>query len=315
MEGAIWGTPGIDLRIHDGTRLSVVSLDRVQEIRFAPEKEAMEQKWRFVEAGRTEKQKWGEPYPVRFVRATVLLGGGQTMSGHLYTSVLYVEQTNRTQKVVLDFKQRGKEGQRLEDLVYPVRVEFADKAGEVAGNIRVALGASYAGGEVEVAALTGNALVRLEGRRQENGDFLLPPAFGERIFLGVRTPALIAAGWPSGGDTQTAVRVSEAMKNAQDFFDERQLLGVQRDSSEGNIYSLVMLSRKGATTLGGERTQPWRLVVWRWREDEGGRLMLAGVGYLFRGIMARGERPPEVELSPAMWQAASGTNGVIVVGQ
>ena len=315
VEGLISGSPGNDLKVQDGSRLTTTPLDRVQEIRFAPEKETLEQKWRFVEAGRTEKQKWGEPYPVRFVRATLILGGGETLSGHLYTTVLYVEQSNRTQKVVLEYKRRGTEGQRFEDLAYPSRVEFIGPAAEAGSGPRVRIGRTANGPVEEVAALTRPALVRLEGRRQAGDEFLLPPTLGDRIFLAIKASRAVSVGWPSAGDETTSNRVSAALKDARDFFDDRTLLGVWREKPGSDVFSLLMLNRKGATTLGGERTQPWRLAVWRWKEDDSGRLMLAGAGYFFRGILARGEVPPPVRLSPALWGAVESTNAVIEAGE
>ena len=122
LEGLISSTPGAPLRLQVGNDLKDVPLEAVQELRFVPEQETMEQKWRFVEAGRNEKKKWGAPYPVRELQTQIILSGGCVFTGHLYTTVLYVAQSNATTKVVIKAKDKGTEGQTFQDVVYPVRI-------------------------------------------------------------------------------------------------------------------------------------------------------------------------------------------------
>jgi hypothetical protein len=63
------------------------------------------------------------------------------------------------------------------------------------------------------------------------------------------------------------------------------------------VYSAMMLVRRGPTTLDAEKSQPWRCEVWHWKYDEDEKkLLLAGRGYFFRGIIGRGEQPPAVKL-------------------
>jgi hypothetical protein len=89
----------------------------------------------------------------------------------------------------------------------------------------------------------------------------------------------------------------------RDFFDGRKLLGVWRDEATGELYTLAMLTRQGQTSLDAERSQPWRLEVFRWKEGEDQRLLLAGRGFFFRGILAKGVPPPPVRLSKELWDA------------
>src|SRR5580658_5843580 len=89
IAGKISLTPGGELKIQAGSQMRVLDLARVREIRLAPEKEEMDRNWRFKEAGQTAKEFFGEPYPVRYLQATVLLAGGESLTGHLYSTVLY----------------------------------------------------------------------------------------------------------------------------------------------------------------------------------------------------------------------------------
>lgn len=316
VEGKISMTAGRQFRIHEGDRLKAVFLERVREVRLTPEKEEMVQKWRFLEAGQTRKERRGKPYAVRHLRAAVILAGGEKVTGHLYTTVLYVETEDGTQKVILYAKQRGKPGGTLEELVYPVRISFTADAEETEGDLRLRLCCADVKEATEVVALTRPGLARLPARGTEKGnEFLLPSTLGEKISLAVKTDGGIVAGWPGPGDKKAASLVEEALEEAKDFFDERRLLGVCRGESGGDVYSLLMLSRRGRTTLAGQRSHPWRLGIWRWKyEEDEGRLMLAGRGYLFRGILAGDERLPHVTLSGTMWNVRQ-DGDIVVVGK
>jgi hypothetical protein len=153
-----------------------------------------------------------------------------------------------------------------------------------------------------LAALTVGPLVRLEGRGGKDGLQMESP-MGQRVFLAVETSDAIRVGWPAQADEKLAKLIGEALKNdLKDFFDDRELLGVYREGGGSDLFSLVMLRRKGGTTLGGARTQPWRLDVLRWKYDEeSGRLMVGGRGYFFRGITGRREEAPPVKLSETLW--------------
>lgn len=303
LRGTVSMTAGTTLRIHAGNDLRTVALGAVREIRLEPEKEAMERKWRFVEAGRTEKKFWGEPFPVRHIRTTLLLGNGQAMSGHLYTTVLYVENDAGTRKVVLRAKLRGSQGQGFDDLLHPVCVRFDGEPAASPGDVTLALPEAGGKGPAEVAVLTRHSLLRLAARPGElPGEFVVPSALGTGVFVAVRRPGEMQVSWPATNDAQLVQRVDAAQRDARDFFDVRDMLGVHREGDD--IYSLLMLRREGQTTLGTPASQPWRLGIWRWREASDGRLMVAGRGYFFRGIIPKGKRPPAAASSPGLWQLA-----------
>ena len=292
VAGQISLTPGAELKIVAGTTLSTLPLDKVQEIRLTPEEEVLEQKWRFPIAGQTRKEKWGVPYPVRHLRATIVLGNGQTVVGHLYTTVLYVEGPEKNQKVILEAKQRGQEGETFQALVYPASVRFTDAAVATEPAIRLQIGLPGT-----VVALTRGALVRLEARGDQ-----LPSPLGAELFIAVQTATNITVGWPAEQDAELTKVVRDALPDVRDFFDGLGLVGVWRDPLTGDVYSLMRLERHGATTLAAERSQPWRCEVWRWKfTEEGKRLLVAGRNYFFRGIVARGEPAPAVTPSPKLW--------------
>jgi len=301
LEGQVSLTPGAELKMVDGTTLTSLAFDKVQEIRCAPEEETLEQKWRFPVAGQTRKEKWGQPYPIRHLRATVTLAGGKTVAGHLYTTVLYVEGGEKNEKVILAAKQRGQEGETLASLVYPASVRFTSAAVPLPKPVRLEVGLPG-----EVVALTRGALVRLEGQ----GD-----PTGVALFVAVRDAKGITVGWPVERDA-LLLAVQTALKDVRDFFDNLKLIGVWRDPASGDVFSLMMCERLGATTLDEAKSQPWRCEVWRWKfEEEEKRFLLAGRGYFFRGILARGERAPAITMSAKLWNLKRVGDAWTVEGQ
>ncbi len=305
LEGLISLSPGEDLRLHiEGNQIRALDFERVREIRLAPAQEKMVQKWRFVEAGQTRKEFSGQPYLTRDLQATVVLAGGEKLAGHLYTTVLYVEEGAKARKVILPAKQRGKEGENANALVFPALIMFTDVAAGAEETIRLRVSLPGLADPSEAAALTWGALYTLDGRKSETpGEFLMPSPLGRDMFLAAKTGNRILAGWPATSDPRFLDIVRTNLVNAEDFFDDRKLLGVCYDEPNRDIYSLLMLHRTGQTTMDGDKTQPWRLVILRWKYDpESQRVLLAGRGCLFRGILPKGEAPPAVSLSPPLWK-------------
>ena len=303
LTGGISLSPGSELKLHAGDALKVLALDRVQQIELSPEKESLEQNYRFIEAGKAIKETEGQPYPMRLLSARIILAGGQALSGHLYTTVLYVEGEANVRKVILPAKQRGQQGQTLKDLVYPVRITFDDAALAAPAAVRLRLKLPGVGPSAGVAALVRGSLVRLEVKSAGPGEYLLASPLGKEVFLAVEAGRKVLVGWPRQSDPDLVALVRKTMPETEDFFDRRDLLGAFRDDANADVYSLVLAARLGKTTLEQTRSQPWRVEIYRWKLDpEGRRLMLAGQDYLFRGIEARGHPPPTVELDEALWK-------------
>lgn len=302
VSGQVSLTAGRSLKLHVKDRVQELDLAAVREMRFAPEQESLERKWRFPEAGQTRKEFVGLPCPVRSLRTTLVMGDDQAVSGHLYTTALYVEQTGRTDKVVLAAKQRGAEGQDLAALIYPARIAFSDSAGaDARAAVLRFVGPDAPDGAV-VAAITLGALARLPGRPAGAGRYQIPPSLGEELLVGAHRGDRVFIGWPGPGDAALFGAVSNALALAKDFFDEKRLLAVHRPDGGDAVYSLVLLARRGATTLGAARSQPWQVAVLRWkRDDVDARLMLCGRGYFFRDIVGRNAAGPDVALRPDWW--------------
>jgi hypothetical protein len=309
LQGAITIAGGQELPLPRDRTAQVIPFPTIAEIRLKPEQEEMARRWTFVEAGRTEKEEVGKPYPVRHLVAEITMRDGTTATGYVYTAMLYVETAGETRKVLLPAKQRGPEGTSLADLVYPASVKLASVAPAAIPALPAATsvefrlpGGGQGGASAQVVALAADDLARLPASlRPDRGTFTLPAAVRKRFFLAIQTPAGIRVGWKGEPDAKLAAAMDGARREVRDFFDRRECLGTVRDD-ETTVYTLMLLSREEHTTLDAKRSQPWRLEVWRWRYDEpGGRLMLAGRGYFFRGILERNGKPPPMMVDTALW--------------
>lgn len=303
LVGNVSLTPGSEMKLHLDNQVRTLAFDQVRELLFEPERESLEQAYRFPDAGKAIRVAEGKPFPVRFLKTTVSLAGGDTLVGHLYTTVLYIETGENAKKVILLAKQRGKEGEALKDLVYPSKISFEVPGAPPGGVARLKLKLPEINSASEVVALTLGALDRIEAKPAGGtGEYTLPSAPGGEFFLAAKNGGRVIVSWPRGGDEKVSALVKSSMPNSEDFFDDRKILGVYHDEPKGLIYSLILASRKGKTTLEEARSQPWRLELYRWKlDDDGSRVMLAGKGYFFRGIDAKHETVPVVEVSDRLW--------------
>lgn len=287
-----------DSRVHD------IPWQQAAEIRILPDSERMVRQWRFAEPGQVRKIMWGDPYPVRTMRARVELHNGSVVTGRPSAAALYLRDEEGVRKVLVLSKQSGKAGETLDQLVYPVRIAISGGApGKAARATELNIPAAFASVS-EVVSLSWDSLIRIQARREaEPGKWRLPDAGGGRRFLAVRGPAGITAGWSDSQDCDMRALVEDALLELRDFFDDRRLLGVHVAPDGETIYSLVLQVRRGGTTLDRTRNRPWRLAIIRWKFDQDeAAFMAAGLGCFFRGIKAANEPPPGVRLSRELWQ-------------
>jgi hypothetical protein len=270
LSGAISLTPGKQLKLFTATVPVTLALDEVKEIHFKPEKEEMREGYYFPNAGQATQAKTGEIYPVRYVHSELTLADGKTLEGHLFTTMLYVEADDSTQKVVLEAKQTGTDGEKMADLIYPTAIQF-DVPVASAGLVRIDL--AQAGFTalhpplVMVRPDLSQPLVQPEGDKPA---WSAPTANPAKVLFAVEASDGIHLAWPAAeSDPGIEDAVKKGLADLHDFFDTRDLLGCFTDGDD--VYSLVMLKRVGRSVDGGGNTEkgkvPWSLVVVRWKFD------------------------------------------------
>jgi hypothetical protein len=271
--GAISLTPGKDLRIFAGTQHVSLSLVQVKEMVFTPEKEEMWEGFYFPNAGQATQAKTGEVYPIRYLKTQITLNDGKVVEGHLYTTVLYIETDDATEKVVLMAKQSGTNGQKLTDLVYPTTIRF-DSAGGTTGSSQIDLTQAGLPGAkppviVALPDLTFLSTEQAPGKPVWSVDWQNTA----QLLFSVEAADGIHVAWPAAeADPERSQAVDAALKVMRDFYDTKTAVGSFADAEAGDIYSLVMMKRLGRSVdpLGNPVSAditPWSLVMLRWKYD------------------------------------------------
>ena len=285
------------IRLHDGQRVRAWGVDEVAAISFSPATQEMERAWVFKEAGKTAKEFSGLPYPTLELQSAVALRTGETVHGHLLTTVFYLTVSNRTEKLVLKYKLRGQEGQSFSDVVYAASIRLGAVPQTMAGRSRVNVTLAGVTPQAELALVSRVRMQESEVRRSGTNSFQVLLDGGD-IVPAVHMGGMIAVGW--GGEATPAARgrIEQGLRDLKDFFDDRRLLGISQDpADETTCHTLLLLTRSAKTTMDGANTQPWRLEVWKWRLGSDVHDITAATRcVLFRGIRAPGAPLPEIKL-------------------
>ena len=298
VTGDLTLTPGKQLKIFTANGPVLLPLEEARQIRFSPESEKMQEGFYFPNAGQATQAKTGEVYPIRLLHTQIVLGDGRVLEGHLFTTVLYVQNADGTQKVVLAAKQTGTDGQKLADLPYPMTIDFTNAT---AGACRLDLShEAIPGAQAPVVIVEPElAAVSLQpGSGPQN--WLLPSPDPHKLIVSVQGSDGLHVGWPSLDDADPAevAAVQTGLKTLQDFYDTRTLLGTR--ALDDDVYSLVMMERRGKTYSFAKGHIPWSLVVLHWKYDDGlGKVSLVNRASLAMGRVDNAD-PPRVLKTPSL---------------
>jgi len=220
----------------------------------------------------------------------VRLADGTSLAGNLYATALTVLVGEDKRKLPLPSKQRGKPGQRLDQLVYVQQVRFGDAAAGAPKRFAVQLATVD---EIGAAALDGLVSLRV-------GKGTVDDPLGSPVAWALRVGTQAAVGW-DGDDPALRTRIQTAADQLDDFFDRKEVVAARLAGDD--VLSLMRLARERHTTDGPNR--PWHVEVWRWRLD-GERALIAGRVCLLRGMDGK---PPEIVLR-ATWANLAPVDGV-----
>ena len=313
------------------------TFEPIREIRIYPEKEEMRRSWKFIETTKyneetgeadytpAAKEYSGRPYPLRYLAATVIFNSDESLQGHLYTATVYLKTKEKTHKLVLRSKQRGREGTSLDELVYISRIKLLDEGKNIAAKVNVKFSDMRFGPEDAVQAVTKESLTPIPTKMTED-DYtcVVESAFGEEFYLAARKDGKYIVGWPKVQDRKLFAIAQDHIKRHRDFYNDKKLLGVLALKGSNEVLTLVNLRRKVAPThfgkIGGEWdrelgtvVEPWRLSIWRWKYDRRNKeLILSSRGTFFRVILLPENPTPEVVISEKLWELKQKGDTVIV---
>jgi hypothetical protein len=304
------------------------NFEPVREIRFYPEKEEMSRQWKFAELTKYDektakadyspaaKSYHGQPYPLRYLAATVIFNSGESLQGHLYTATVYLQTEEKTHRLILRSKQQGSEGTTLDDLIYIQRIKLLDEGQHIEANVTVKLTDISLGPDDAMQAVTKESLTPVPTKVTSSDTCVVESAFGEEFYLAIRKEGKYIVGWPKQQNKELFALAQDHLNRHRDFYNDKQLLAVLQDKNSSELLTLVNLRRKVAPThfgeIGGEWdkklqtvVEPWRLSIWRWKYDKVNReLILTARGTFFRVILLPKEPTPEVSISEDLWTGA-----------
>jgi len=320
-------------------KVRLFTFEPVSEIRFHPEREEIRQNWKFVETTKydektavadytpAKKEFWGETYPLRYLYAEVIFSSGETISGHLYSAVLYLETEDKTSRIILRSKQRGDKGATMDELIYITKIKMLDEGKDVAPNVTVKFTSMAFDPNDAVQAVTRDSLTPVPTERGDDpGTFIVKSSFGEDFYLAVKKGEKCYVGWPRTQDQRLFALAESHLKRHRDFYNDKKLLGVMLSGDGKEVLTLVNLRRRFAPTnfgsIGGEWdkelgtiVEPWRLSIWRWKYDPVNQdMLLSARGTFFRLIFLPEHPTTEAEISDELWRTRR-ENDTVYVGK
>jgi hypothetical protein len=307
LTGDLTLTPGTQLKIFTSGQPVELPLEETKELRFSSESEKMQQGFYFPEAGQATQAKTDDIYPIRNIHTQITLPDGHVLEGHLFTTVLYVQDAQgAAKKVVLEAKQTGQDNEKLTDLVYPTDITFTDAGG---GTTHLDLShETFTNAQPPVViSIPDLTPVALEAGTTPQ-IWSMPAPDPSKLFLSVQDLNGFHVGWPAqDADPSLVAAVQVGLHNMQDFYDTRQLIGTSADPNGEDIYTLVMMSRKGASYGMDTSIIPWSLVVLHWNYDtDTNKANLVNRAPLGIGRATNGSPTPPVLKNPALLNDISG---------
>ena len=136
LEGRISTTPGKPIRIFDRKKSAFrdVSFEKIQAIEQAPDREWLEQEWRWKESGSDEKVFTGRFYRAAEYRTTVTLATGEQITGDAVAPI--VVKTGEGERLLgLHKRLKGEFGRKedLKPLVYIKKLVLTDQQPKASG--------------------------------------------------------------------------------------------------------------------------------------------------------------------------------------
>ena len=266
--GAISLTPGSFIRLFDGQQQTSLRLEDVAELSVTIEKEELAEGFFFPEPGKAAKEKTGEVFPVRYFQARLTMGDGRLITGHVFTTVFYLETADNTEKVVLLAKQTGLNRQKLTDVVYPTSIRFdAPPAGAAAARIDLRLAGLPDIRRIVAVVKPALGFLRAEPVAESKTAWTVPSGDPAGVIFAVECADGLHVAWPAPKpeDAPAQQAVTATLKVMDDFYDTRTLLASTYDAETGDVYGIVYMRRAGKSHGMAADTQPWSVVVLHWQ--------------------------------------------------
>ena len=266
--GAISLTPGSFIRLFDGQQQTSLRLEDVVELTVTIEKEELAEGFFFPEPGKAAKEKTGEVFPVRYFQTRLTMGDGRLITGHVFTTVFYLETAENTEKVVLLAKQTGLNRQKLTDVVYPTSIRFnVPPASAAAARIDLKLAELPEVRRIVAVVKPALGFLRADQEAGSKTSWTVPSGDPAGVIFAAECADGLHVAWPAPKpeDAPAQQAVTATLQVMDDFYDTRTLLASTFDAETGDVYGIVYMRRVGKSHGMKADTQPWSVVVLHWQ--------------------------------------------------
>ncbi len=276
--------PGIfSLYIPSSKRRIRLKPQKVARILFSVEKEELLQGWMFQEESRNTKIKLPFFRPIRQLRATIILKTGQRLVGHLDPCVLHVfeivGEEEEEHKIILTTNQRGKKGQKLEDLVW-VKEIVLGKSKPLTKLSKIIF--QYDGDALFRAVSLEHIVSYGPKKSKKNNEFTIPGVLPGKVYLFAKKGENIYLGWPKHIKPIQKEKLKYLIYKVQDveeYFDEKKVL-IAGYIDKNKAIAIVQGRRKGITTFSNRKQARWDLYIFN--EIEENKWEIVNRLFLFR---------------------------------
>lgn len=308
---------GVIIRLYGRERY--FDLDMVRSIRFEPRPdlpsrqlhaERMERRWDWEDRGSgMEKVYQGEPFPVRELQAVVTFNTGEIMFGSLRRCAFYVfpEGSFTAERFIVRSRERGEEGENLDDLVHVEQINFFDEGRPAHASRKIRFKNPKPDDLESVWAVTRETFSRVDVKpiSGSSDTVEVTGTFGEEIFLAAKVDGTYYAGWRDRADEKLYKAAERHLKDIRDYYNERKLLGVYDVEGSRDVLTLVSLRHHAyGEEYRDEKgwLEQFRLAVWRWRydEDSGVMVLISRGSFLRKRLYESGPTPP-ARGTPVLW--------------
>ena len=234
--------------------------------------QSMNRPWLYKEAGKVEKMYLEGTYPFINLTTEVVLTNGKVVRGDI-VSVAFKFTGKGLRKIFLTRQIKGKVGEKMSDMVYPVRIKFANRKTAVkpititltnAGNIQSATALDNEREVVRFGKINGSKIIF---------DDLLAADYDIYILTDANVLGGLSDSAPKAlrGETLPADALTELKKLfplANDFFNDRWILALNGNKK----FCKTLVYKRRADFYRSNKHTPggwiWHLDIWSWHLAE-----------------------------------------------
>jgi hypothetical protein len=270
MEGRVSATGDSIVIFNDAqARRQTVRMVEIARLDTSIESQSMEEKWIFKESGLDDKIFLGQFYPVRRYVTKITFHDGRALEGHIVPATLYTEVDGERDRQILRFKDEGKVGQKLDDLLYVRSVVFAGEGAGARGTIEGTISVPKDEKLQQALAINRDKLFSIPvALNAASGGFKAADCTEGVYDLIVLTDRSIYVYFSreqdakcSRLDTGQVAQIQEWIARLREFFHTQEI--VYAAGNEDRTFALVRMERHGGTTLQGaeliRRYEVWAL--------------------------------------------------------